>query len=96
MDGQITPLASLAERQLLLATSSQIATGSKKKNFLIKSGHLQHLFGLFSTNVLCGDDPILEGKGKPDPTIFIEAAKMLGIQCVTSLSCTALCGYRIP
>ncbi|GJN92598.1 hypothetical protein Rhopal_005633-T1 [Rhodotorula paludigena] len=56
-----------------------IATGSKKKNFLIKSGHLQHLFGLFSTNILCGDDPILEGKGKPDPTIFIEAAKMLGI-----------------
>ncbi|GAA5899780.1 hypothetical protein JCM6882_005433 [Rhodosporidiobolus microsporus] len=56
-----------------------IATGSKKKNFLIKSAHLEHLFGPFSTNVLCGDDPILEGKGKPDPTIFIEAAKMLGI-----------------
>ncbi|GAA6012237.1 hypothetical protein JCM10207_002774 [Rhodosporidiobolus poonsookiae] len=56
-----------------------IATGSKKKNFLIKSGHLQHLFGPFSTNILCGDDPILEGKGKPDPTIFIKAAEMLGI-----------------
>ncbi|GAA6031625.1 hypothetical protein JCM8097_006555 [Rhodosporidiobolus ruineniae] len=56
-----------------------IATGSKKKNFLIKSEHLPHLFGPFSTNILCGDDPILEGKGKPDPTIFIEAAKMLGI-----------------
>lgn len=28
---------------------------------------------------MCGDDPILEGKGKPDPTIFLEAAKMLGI-----------------
>ncbi|BGP10027.1 putative uncharacterized hydrolase [Rhodotorula toruloides] len=56
-----------------------IATGSKKKNFLIKSAHLGHLFDCFSTNILCGDDPILEGKGKPDPTIFIEAAKMLGI-----------------
>ncbi|GAA6046887.1 hypothetical protein JCM3770_003412 [Rhodotorula araucariae] len=56
-----------------------IATGSKKKNFLIKTAHLDHLFAPFSTNIICGDDPILEGKGKPDPTIFIEAAKMLGI-----------------
>ncbi|GAA5969572.1 hypothetical protein JCM11641_008165 [Rhodosporidiobolus odoratus] len=56
-----------------------IATGSKQKNFAIKSAHLPHLFGPFSTNILCGDDPILEGKGKPDPKIFIEAAKMLGI-----------------
>ncbi|BGP18471.1 hypothetical protein JCM10213_001214 [Rhodosporidiobolus nylandii] len=56
-----------------------IATGSKKKNFLIKSEHLGHLFEPFTGRVLCGDDPILEGKGKPDPTIFIEAAKMLGV-----------------
>lgn len=59
-----------------------IATGSKSKNYRIKSGHLPHLFDAFGTNVLCGDDPILEGKGKPDPTIFIEAAKMLGYSCV--------------
>ncbi|BGP42126.1 hypothetical protein JCM10450v2_006212 [Rhodotorula kratochvilovae] len=56
-----------------------IATGSKKKNFLIKTAHLDYLFGPFSTNIVCGDDPILEGKGKPDPAIFLEAAKMLGI-----------------
>ncbi|GAA5993062.1 hypothetical protein JCM10908_003086 [Rhodotorula pacifica] len=55
-----------------------IATGSKIKNFKIKSAHLPHLFDSFSTNILCGDDPILEGKGKPDPTIFIKAAEMLG------------------
>jgi len=61
---------------------SQIATGSKRKNFDIKSAHLEHLFGPFSGKILCGDDPILEGKGKPDPTIFVEAAKMLDIQCV--------------
>ncbi|KPV73757.1 uncharacterized protein RHOBADRAFT_66753 [Rhodotorula graminis WP1] len=56
-----------------------IATGSKRKNFDIKSAHLGHLFGPFTGKILCGDDPILEGKGKPDPTIFIEAAKMLDI-----------------
>lgn len=50
-----------------------------KKNYLIKSAHLSHLFDLFGDKVLCGDDPRLEGKGKPDPTIFVEAAKMLGI-----------------
>jgi len=56
-----------------------IATGSMKKNFLIKSAHLSHLFDPFNGKVLCGDDPRLEGKGKPDPTIFIEGGKMLGI-----------------
>ncbi|GAA5883743.1 hypothetical protein JCM16303_002347 [Sporobolomyces ruberrimus] len=56
-----------------------IATGSMKKNFLIKSAHLSHLFDPFGDKVLCGDDPRLGGKGKPDPTIFIEGAKMLGI-----------------
>ncbi|GAA5992503.1 hypothetical protein JCM5350_003499 [Sporobolomyces pararoseus] len=56
-----------------------IATGSMKKNFLIKSAHLPHLFDPFGDKILCGDDPRLGGKGKPDPTIFIEGAKMLGI-----------------
>lgn len=50
-----------------------------KKNFLIKSAHLPHLFDPFGDKILCGDDPRLGGKGKPDPTIFIEGAKMLGI-----------------
>lgn len=59
--------------------SDQIATGSMKKNFLIKSAHLPHLFDPFGDKILCGDDPRLGGKGKPDPTIFIEGAKMLGI-----------------
>ncbi|KAK4052369.1 hypothetical protein OIV83_002171 [Microbotryomycetes sp. JL201] len=57
-----------------------IATGSKKRNFEIKSSHLGHLFDPFEGKVLCGDDPILKGKGKPDPTIFLEAARIhLGI-----------------
>lgn len=30
--------------------------------------------------MICGDDPILNGKGKPDPTIFLEAAKLLEIE----------------
>ncbi|SCV71543.1 BQ2448_3131 [Microbotryum intermedium] len=41
----------------------------------IKSSHLPHLFQPFGTRIMVGDDPCLEGKGKPDPTIFIEAAK---------------------
>lgn len=56
----------------------QIATGSKYSNYLIKTAHLSSLFSPFGSNLICGDDPILLGKGKPDPTIFIEAAKILG------------------
>lgn len=40
-----------------------IATGSKRKNYDIKTSHLQHLFAHFGDKVLCGDDPVLEGKG---------------------------------
>lgn len=60
----------------------QIATGSKKSNYLIKTSSklLTPLFALFGDKVMCGDDPILQGKGKPDPTIFLEAAKLLGIE----------------
>lgn len=58
----------LAEHRIPMA----IATGSKKANYLIKTGHLDHIFGPFGDKVICGDDPILAGKGKPDPTIFLE------------------------
>ena len=58
----------------------QIATGSKQKNFAVKSANLPELFAPFGDRILCGDDPRLEGKGKPDPTIFLMAARLhLGI-----------------
>ncbi|KAK4057097.1 hypothetical protein OIO90_001997 [Microbotryomycetes sp. JL221] len=65
-------VAHLAKHEVPMA----IATGSKKKNFEIKSSHLGHLFDPFKGRVLCGDDPVLQGKGKPDPTIFLEAARI--------------------
>lgn len=54
----------------------QIATGSKLKNYAVKTAHLDHLFAPFGDRVLCGDDERLMGKGKPDPTIFILAAEL--------------------
>ncbi|TFY53341.1 hypothetical protein EVG20_g10159 [Dentipellis fragilis] len=47
-----------------------IATGSRRRNLELKTGHLQHLFGLFGTRVVCGDDPWISeqgGRGKPFP-----------------------------
>ncbi|KAI5479263.1 Haloacid dehalogenase-like hydrolase domain containing protein [Pseudohyphozyma bogoriensis] len=75
LPGVVKLVHHLAKHKIPMA----IATGSKQKNYAIKTAHLDYLFGPFGTNVLCGDDSILEGKGKPDPTIFLEAAKMLGI-----------------
>ncbi|KDE09464.1 hypothetical protein MVLG_00366 [Microbotryum lychnidis-dioicae p1A1 Lamole] len=64
-----------------------IATGSKAKNMAIKSTHLPDLFNSFGTRIMVGDDPCLQGKGKPDPTIFIEAAKRhLDFDCDESRS----------
>ncbi|KZV69371.1 HAD-like protein [Peniophora sp. CONT] len=58
-----------------------IATGSQRRNFEMKSGHLQEVFGLFEERVVCGDDPWIKvdgGKGKPAPDVFLVAARVLG------------------
>lgn len=34
------------------------------------------------------DDPILAGRGKPDPTIFLEAAKLLGLSSPADFAAT--------
>ncbi|SCZ89171.1 BZ3500_MvSof-1268-A1-R1_Chr1-1g01005 [Microbotryum saponariae] len=76
-----------AKVQPLPGAVKLIATGSKAKNMAIKSTHLPHLFEPFRTRIMVGDDPCLQGKGKPDPTIFIEAAKRhLGFDCDESRS----------
>ena len=53
-----------------------VATGSIRRNFELKSAHLQDLFGAFGKNIICGDDPTIS-KGKPAPDIFLVAAKAL-------------------
>lgn len=58
-----------------------IATGSQRRNFEMKTGHLQEVFGLFEQRVTCGDDAWIKvdgGKGKPAPDVFLVAARALG------------------
>jgi len=56
-----------------------VATGSQRRNFVLKTSHLDSLFALFGGNVVCGDDErILPGRGKPNPDVFLVAAKSLG------------------
>ncbi|GAA6012220.1 hypothetical protein JCM10207_002766 [Rhodosporidiobolus poonsookiae] len=55
-----------------------VATSSRRSMFDVKAAHLPHIYNIFQGNVVCGDDPALQGRGKPDPAIFIEAAKRLG------------------
>jgi len=65
-----------------------IATGSRRRNYLLKTGHaaVGEVFGLFDIdrNVICGDPlpegdvggrGIRRGRGKPHPDIFLVAAK---------------------
>jgi pseudouridine-5'-monophosphatase len=54
-----------------------IATGSRRRNYELKTGHLQSVFGCFEGKVICGDDADHSIKGKPAPDIFIIAAKEL-------------------
>ncbi|CAK5281248.1 unnamed protein product [Mycena citricolor] len=51
-----------------------VATGSKRRNFELKTGHLGHLFGLFE-GVICGDDAAGAIRGKPAPDVFLVAAR---------------------
>ncbi|KAI0030954.1 HAD-like protein [Vararia minispora EC-137] len=58
-----------------------IATGSQRRNFVLKTGHLQDVFGLFGRRVVCGDDAWIAregGRGKPAPDVFLVAARALG------------------
>ncbi|KAJ3827789.1 HAD-like domain-containing protein [Lentinula raphanica] len=56
-----------------------VATGSRRRNYEMKTGHLEDVFGCFEGKVICGDDPRPGMRGKPDPDIFLIAAKeMLG------------------
>lgn len=51
-----------------------VATGSKRRNFDIKSGANPSLFAPFGTRVVCGDDERIK-RGKPNPDIFLLAAR---------------------
>ncbi|KAF9444772.1 HAD-like protein [Macrolepiota fuliginosa MF-IS2] len=54
-----------------------IATGSRRRNYEMKTGHLQDVFGCFEGKVICGDDTYHAARGKPAPDIFIIAAGKL-------------------
>jgi len=42
------------------------------------------------------DDPILDGRGKPDPTIFLEAAKLLGLTSEADKAATLVFEDGVP
>jgi len=56
-----------------------VATGSRRRNFELKTGHLSEVVDCFQGRVVCGDDIKYGMKGKPSPDIFLVAAReMLG------------------
>ncbi|KAI9872854.1 MAG: hypothetical protein M1830_001120 [Pleopsidium flavum] len=59
--------------------SIALATSSHRGNFDLKTGHLDHIFTVFSDERrVLGDDPrIPEGKGKPAPDIYLLALKTI-------------------
>lgn len=52
-----------------------VATASQRRNVLLKTAHLQDLFGLFNDRIVCADDVRGKTTGKPDPYIFLYAAR---------------------
>jgi len=52
-----------------------VATASQRRNLLLKTEHLQHVFGLFGDRVVCADDVRGKTNGKPEPYIFLCAAR---------------------
>ncbi|KAJ7162116.1 HAD-like domain-containing protein [Mycena filopes] len=52
-----------------------VATSSRRRNFDLKTGHLGALFDCFDGRIVCGDDQEGTIRGKPEPDIFIVAAR---------------------
>lgn len=66
-----------------------VATGSKRRNFELKTGHLREVFDCFEGNIVCGDDVQYQMRGKPYPDIFLVAAReKLGRAVGTAESCS--------
>ncbi|TRM70206.1 HAD-like domain-containing protein [Schizophyllum amplum] len=51
-----------------------VATGSRRSKYALKTAHLGHVFEKFGARVVCGDD-LAAARGKPEPDIFLTAAK---------------------
>jgi len=54
-----------------------VATGSRRRNYELKTGHLGEVFGCFEGKVVCSDDAKWTMRGKPEPDIFLVAAREL-------------------
>ncbi|KAL0571728.1 hypothetical protein V5O48_010236 [Marasmius crinis-equi] len=54
-----------------------VATGSRRRNYEMKTGHLGEIFDLFDGRIVCADDKQWVMKGKPEPDIFLTAAREL-------------------
>jgi pseudouridine 5'-phosphatase len=64
-----------------------IATGSLRRKFELKTSHLKDVFELFGDRVVCADDGVIgEGRGKPNPDIYLWAAKHLVKRSVGEIS----------
>ena len=77
--------ASVEVRKLVLHLKKHnipiaVATGSRRRNYEMKTGHLGEIFGCFEGKVVCADDTQYAGmRGRPNPDIFLIAAReMLG------------------
>jgi pseudouridine-5'-monophosphatase len=55
-----------------------IATGSRRRNLELKTSKKQELMKCFDGHIACADDGVIEkGRGKPNPDIYLYAAKHL-------------------
>ncbi|KAJ7665722.1 HAD-like domain-containing protein [Mycena rosella] len=52
-----------------------VATSSRRRNFELKTGHHGEIFGCFEGKIVCGDDTQWNMRGKPEPDIFLVAAR---------------------
>jgi pseudouridine-5'-monophosphatase len=52
-----------------------VATSSRREIFELKTAHLSEIFDCFEGKVVCGDDKQWIMRGKPEPDIFLVAAR---------------------
>ncbi|KIY66477.1 HAD-like protein [Cylindrobasidium torrendii FP15055 ss-10] len=52
-----------------------VATGSRRSKYELKTSNLRDVFDLFGERVVCGDDDLENVRGKPNPDIFVVAAR---------------------
>ena len=83
LPGALNVLQEFRARNIPIAIAT---SGCRRHTEELKMPNNKELFDFFNSTLVCGDDASVKGKTKPDPAIFLEAAKLIDVDPVNCIA----------